>query len=98
MVEKEPLWEQRIVFLIPSLEMSLLQLFPALYVPDFPTVAFRSPVLTSAEGVFKHLIWSIVTVDLQFCSVFSQIHIQVASSKSKKLVPKESNLFIPDAH
>lgn len=80
---------------IPSLEMSLLQLFPALYVPDFPTVAFRSLVLTSTGGVFKRLIWSIVTVDLQFCSVFSQIHIQVASSKSKKLVPKESNLFIP---
>lgn len=66
-------------------------LFPSLYVPDFPTMAFRSPVLASARGVLKRLIWAIVTVDLQFCSVFSQIHIQVASSKSKKLGPKESH-------
>lgn len=63
----------------------------------FPQWHSGALFLTSAGGVFKRLIWSIVTVDLQFCSVFSQIHIQVASSKSKKLVPKESNLFIPDA-
>lgn len=61
--------------------MSLL--FPSLYVPDFPTMAFRSPVLTSTGGVFKCLIWSIVTVDLQFCSVFSQIHIQVANESQR---------------
>lgn len=40
---------------------------------------------------FKCLIWSMAIIHLPFGIVFSQIHCQVASSKSKKLKPRASS-------
>lgn len=83
-LEKEFLRGYRVVSLIPSLNMSLPQLFPALYIPDFPTAAFRNHGLTSLVRISNasYGLWQSSTSCLVLSFLRYMFRLQVQSQRN----------------